>query len=135
MCGLPYCDHRYPGPAEHGHVSTVYCDICSGTGSVPDRNARLAAGYRALAEYGRAAKLPVPDRLYWWFGTPEVDDDWANDCALLPMSWRLKMPFPKGDGASYPTRREAEDAAALAWADATDEERAEWDKAMREVTT
>lgn len=106
------------------HPPAVKCDRCSGTGRVSDGRRERAEGYRVLAQLGR-----VPDfeagRWVWWgqgfvMGSGEADS-WCPPGSpdSLPWEWRQAVNGDRWEdetnGARYPTRREADDAAALAW--------------------
>ncbi len=110
------------------------CLTCSGTGRVPDRTARLAAGYRALGEFGLR-----PSSGSWFLAHPSH----RNKTGDLPRDWYVAvegyLPLPafnhKLTGQpplkAFPKDRLAEDAAALAWSALTDVER---EACVRELT-
>jgi hypothetical protein len=84
------------------------CGRCSGTGRVSDGRRERAEGYRVLAQLGLC---PEPREGRWvWFGS-----SLGLRPGDLPEPWRAALGQPFGSGARYPTRRAAEDAAALAW--------------------
>ena len=90
------------------HPPAVKCDRCSGTGRVSDGRRERAEGYRVLAQLGL---FPEQSEGVWvWWGGANCDA--PGD---LPMPWRRAIAQEYGDGARYPTRREAEDDAARAW--------------------
>jgi len=86
------------------------CHRCSGTGRVSDGRRERAEGYRVLAQLGLRPESRRGQ--WWWWGKGTFCAEPAGD---LPMAWRQTIRQPMGFGARYPTRREAEDAAALAW--------------------
>lgn len=73
------------------HPPAVKCDRCSGTGRVSDGRRERAEGLRVLAQLGRVPDSEGGQWVWWGQG------------------------FIMASGARYPTRREAEGAAALAW--------------------
>lgn len=87
---------------------TISCSTCAGTGRVSDGRRERAEGYRVLAQLGL---FPEQSEGVWvWWGGANCDA--PGD---LPMPWRRAIAQEYGDGARYPTRREAEDDAARAW--------------------
>jgi hypothetical protein len=75
-----------------------------------DGRRERAEGYRVLAQLGLRPESRRGQ--WWWWGQGTFCAEPAGD---LPMAWRQTIRQPMGFGARYPTRREAEDAAALAW--------------------
>ncbi len=123
----------------HDHVTrAVFADW------LEERGDERAAGYRALAQFrrfpaysnhaGNGSSLPFDWFEGWSFyggGCEWYKRTTPNE---LPDSWRWKLPCNSrkatGDqgmigGSWQRTRREAEDAAALAWLELTDAERAD----------
>ncbi len=109
------------------------CPTCGGTGSVSNGAAALAAGYRALAEFGlrpRFVRSPL-DRgkdCQWYNAARPPTNFRPSDGVLLPGAWYEKLSLESCDLCPTPhtvsdTRRAAEDAAAMAWAAMTDGER------------
>lgn len=113
------------------------CPRCSGAGYVPDRTLRLARGYRALGEYEVWCHRSS-DGMFTWF------DPWSELNVAgprrdgLPQVWFLGLashvnlnPLCDAWWKDYLTRRDAEDAAALAWCAMTDEQREACDRELR----
>lgn len=126
------------------------CRTCSGAGNVPDRTARLAAGYRALGEHGRRALKIQSGRCAWFDGESmdhdgkpvdlesDLSDGWYKELRGFTRMNKVRHDAPPTARfyAAYPTRRAAEDAAALAWCAMTDAEREACDRELRgEVVT
>lgn len=117
--GCPKCkDERFPGYFGSDSLADAFsielknrrCHRCSGTGRVSDGRRERAEGYRVLAQLGLRPESRRGQ--WWWWGKGTFCAEPAGD---LPMAWRQTILQPMGFGARYPTRREAEDAAALAW--------------------
>jgi len=101
------------------------CDACARTGRVPDGRRERAAGYRALAALNhRPSQTAVFGRPEWtWWsaesyqshGPEYLPDDW------MKLVWAAVRETNRRDAyheawAEFDTRREAEDAAARAFA-------------------
>ena len=100
------CSGRGLLPSTDGDFN--YCDHCSGTGTVSDGRRECAAGYRVLA----ALRLRPYFHHYtgrWYWSCTVTGRSYSS---VLKESWFLLLP---GRRNAYPTRREAEDAAALAF--------------------
>lgn len=93
-----------------------------------ERNDLRADGYRAL---GRLQKRPAMDRHARWHGSGAWDAGYPDGAHELPLDWLERLPgdpgpayWPRGDRAER-SRREVEDAAAVAFAKLSSERRAE----------
>lgn len=100
------------------------CPTCAGTGRVSDGRRERAEGYRVLAQLGRVPDSEGGQWVWWGQGFIMASGKaggWVptENPASLPWEWRQAVNGDRwGDetnGARYPTRREAEGAAALAW--------------------
>jgi hypothetical protein len=104
------------GVAANGPCGADDCRHCSGTGRVSDGRAEIAAGLRVLAELGR---VPHRDAGVWrWWGIGHnVRLGSLHAPHDMPDVWRMALGehHGYGTGARYPTRREAEEHAAIAW--------------------
>ena len=100
------------------------CGRCSGTGRVSDGRRERAEGYRVLAQLDRVP-WKTPSARGWFFSDWTMPFDVlpnsGPDRSELPVEWLAAIGVEEDSvpGSSrtrcYPTRREAEDAAALAW--------------------
>lgn len=85
------------------------CPNCSGTGRVSDGRREMAEGYRVLAQLGWVPRYMADFRDWTWWKYAPVG------AGSLPSEWFHRLTKPGPSWKVYPTRREAEDAAALAW--------------------
>ena len=115
------------------HPPAVKCDRCSGTGRVSDGRRERAEGYRVLAQLDRVPWQGIPTGGWFysdWTMSTESLPNSGPDRSELPVPWLkaiglVKDSLPGSDRTRlFPTRREAEDAAALAWGTLPDEVRA-----------
>ena len=100
------------------------CNRCTGTGRVSDGRRERAEGYRVLAQLDRVP-WKTPSARDWFFSDWTMPFDVlpnsGPDRSELPVEWLAAIGVEEDSvpGSSrtrcYPTRREAEDAAALAW--------------------
>ena len=89
-----------------------------------ERGDSRAEGYRALGvRHLRPNKwVQKPDRSHWWWGGDEMFWQSNPDVVVLPRDWFEALPERHRDSVAWPwhddpnTRREAEDAAAAAFA-------------------
>lgn len=100
------------------------CLDCSGTGRVSDGRRERAEGLRVLAQLGRVPDSEGGQWVWWGQGFIMASGKaggWlpTESPASLPWEWRQAVNGDRWEdetnGARYPTRREAEGAAALAW--------------------
>lgn len=109
----------------------VLCEKCSGTGSVSNGRAELAAGYRAMGSLGiypseRHGNAGEGGLTHWfqWINENQHAFGRATGHDVLPEVWCEKLiRNPLGHRCAQATRRQAEDAAALAFARLTESER------------
>ena len=91
------------------------CPACDGTGTVSDGRRERAAGYRALGELGMRPSHLIQPHWYWWRETERRLI--VSLFAILPDVWYAAVACKNisGHWLNFDTRREAEDAAALAF--------------------
>jgi len=109
------------------------CGRCSGTGRVSDGRRERAEGYRVLAQLDRVPWKGLSTGSWFysdWTFSFDVLPNSGPDRSELAVEWLAAIGLVKdslpGSGRTrlFPTRREAEDAAALAWHTLPDEVRA-----------
>lgn len=108
----------------HGAWDSWSCNRCSGTGRVSDGRRERAEGYRVLAQLGRVPWKGLTTGGWFYSNWTLSSDALPNsgpDRSQLAVKWLAAIGVVEdslsgsGRTRSFRTRREAEDAAALAW--------------------